>query len=293
MALEELASVELHSVSDTIDFVKSSAIRMYHRNTNAMSLYRGQSNYTWHLEPGVYRDNHFQFESVYIKELERIRPLEFANYSNFEKLVKMQHYGLPTRLLDVTSNPLVALYFACESQFETDGAFYYFSTPTFWEDNWAVQIVTDYIMEPTNYLNDFVSKEILRLPEVLKNSRDAFETVFHSLAVPAHAILPKKSNQRIQQQSGAFLLFGMSYNRPTPNEYRSDYIQYCKLNMKEEESICPIIKKIRIPAQYKRSILEELDLLNINKGVLFPELEYQAKNVVQYVSQKLCFPKKD
>ena len=33
----------------------------------------------------------------------------------------MQHYGSPTRLLDITANPLVGLYFACESHFEIDG----------------------------------------------------------------------------------------------------------------------------------------------------------------------------
>lgn len=287
MAIEELITTDVSSVTDIIAFVKTNAMRAYHPNVNDFSLYRGQSDYEWSLLPSIYRNNQFQYESIYIKELERIQPDEFAGYDNFSKLVKMQHYGLPTRLLDVTLNPLVALYFACAQNFDTDGAFYYFSTPTFWQDNWAVQIVADYAADHLNYMKDLIARERRRLQDYVSADQKVKEAIIHALGVPGHAVLPQSSNRRIQQQSGAFILFGMTFKKIKPNEFPSGYMPYCELDETNNSLICPVIKKIRIPAQYKKNILAELDLLTINEGYLFPELEYQAKNVAQYVKNRI------
>lgn len=45
----------------------------------------------------------------------------FDNLSALETLAHMQHYGGPTRLLDVTYNPLIALWFAVEQKFDASG----------------------------------------------------------------------------------------------------------------------------------------------------------------------------
>lgn len=57
-------------------------------------------------------NEHIAFRSLVAKH-----PSEFAEFTSaIEYLVKMQHYKLKTRLLDITSNALVALYFACTTE---------------------------------------------------------------------------------------------------------------------------------------------------------------------------------
>ena len=277
-------------ISDVLVFANDNARLMLHNTTNDMSWYRGQSDYEWHLAPAVFRNNRFRNETIYVKELERLRPEEFVGQRSFEKLVKMQHYGLPTRLLDITSNPLVALFFACSSNRTKDGSLYYFASPTFWDDNWAINLIADYVFDPISCLQDLLEREDKRLPDskaqLAQNERE--QLLIHTLTVPAHAVIPKITNQRLKQQQGGFLVFGMSIEDITSSQsigtYGNRYISFRKLDAEKESSICPVIKKLRIPADRKGPILKELRLLGIDEAFLFPELEHQANYVVEKVS---------
>lgn len=80
-------------------------------------FYRGQP-VDKPLIPNAFRDQCFiDNESDIYNEIVNKKPGEFTNCKcTFDYLVKMQHYNIPTRLLDITTNPLVALYFACSGE---------------------------------------------------------------------------------------------------------------------------------------------------------------------------------
>lgn len=76
-------------------------------------FFRGQSNSKWDVKPNIFREDKLESEHLVIEQARRQNPDEFKQCSDsYELLTKLQHYGLGTRLLDVTLNPLVALYFA-------------------------------------------------------------------------------------------------------------------------------------------------------------------------------------
>jgi len=62
----------------------------------------------------IFRGGRDRYEKKYYYEAITRFPQEFEGLSSIDRLAKMQHYGWPTRLLDFTRKPLVALYFACE-----------------------------------------------------------------------------------------------------------------------------------------------------------------------------------
>lgn len=94
-----------------------------------INLFRGQST-NKPLLPSICRDkptfNTTEIEKKMLEDFKRRSPLLITkNFeSDWEWLVYAQHFGLKTRLLDWTSNPLVALWFACQNQYEMKNSSY-------------------------------------------------------------------------------------------------------------------------------------------------------------------------
>lgn len=90
------------SVKQFVDEITS--LRRERPADNAQQwFFRGQKNSGWDVRPNVFREDNLATEHLLIDRAQRQNPIEFRECTNnFEILTKLQHYGLGTRLLDVT-----------------------------------------------------------------------------------------------------------------------------------------------------------------------------------------------
>ena len=112
---------EINSVSDLSQILQA----LGEPKEGHTRFFRGHADKDWQMLPSIYRAKHLiENEDKIIKDALTYCPDDFAPSDTlFEKLVKLQHYGYSTRLLDLTANALVALYFAAwnEQHYKKDG----------------------------------------------------------------------------------------------------------------------------------------------------------------------------
>lgn len=206
--------------------------------------YRGQADARWELLPGYLRLSKAPSEATLLKRFKQSAAMliDMTPQQSFDWLFLLQHYGVPTRLLDWSESPLVALYFAVEdSTSNVDGALWQLRPSAL---NKNAHINNE---DEDDYIPSFEDEELsgYSVESLSQNRR---------LQLLPVATIATRNNARIQAQLGVFTIH---HREQIPIERVGDSSH---------------IVKYTIPATEKEKIARQLRVLGISRFQLFPEL---------------------
>ena len=281
MPMQKFKDIEVRNLSEFISFIQTiKDVECKGDDNQVISFkqkgvyYRGQPDIKQELRPGLFRkkdgNNIVGKEYELLQQAQRIAYYELSKCNTYtEKLIILQHYGLLTRLLDITFNPLIALYFACLDCFdkkEANGVVYCGHINDTSQD--AVETVSKMAFLLKDYNTEF-SLEVLRkyLP-----SNENESVLLKSLCMP-HYVYPPLNNSRITSQNGAFLIAPF-LKKDRDNNFIK--IREYEFEIGNGDKLFYNNRAI-IPYDKKNTILEELTEFGIDEGSIYPELDYKLR----------------
>ena len=314
---EELGPIfapETESISNEITEVRGLLVELENLHERIMNryrdefvvppriFYRGHAVHTWELTPTVLRmhaSDRADAESQMLTEFISNNPNEFmGDMSLLSQLVKAREFGLPTRLLDVSSDPLVALFFAVanDKHDQCDASLHLFGVPhwmmrPFNSDSVAVICAYSRLRSTDQRLlvgdtgpiilvdkySDLASGHTrLRWGEVMdrivgeitKEGRGFSDRIDPFDLFRVFVVVPKIDERRLRTQSGAFLLsaFHESFEPERVLETMPNVPMYDHF-------------ELTIKAAAKPGIRDELERLNITRESLLSSLEVSAEEI--------------
>lgn len=262
-------------------------------------VFRGLT-YDRELFPTVFRDL-----SGKMKDYNDLREYENELYSEYNRysiqylpyyesladwLAIAQHFGLKTRLIDWTYNPLVALFFAVNNE-ETEVDSYILSA----EKKYTINEFF-YFSETTSQSDEFTNKRMWQIRKNLSWIDTHFE-------FPSYCNFPKNDEQsevfykNVRQKKEICFL---ETNNANPRIIAQEGIfQLCRFSTSDtcsstiEQIENNLIDEIRnnihriyvIPYSIKSHLRDLLNNLNINTPKLFPDLE----NICKFINSKSLY----
>ena len=248
-------------IKDLNDFVKK-IIKIYNNTAHSKHLFfRGLSKNSFELLPSVFRKNYNE-KDIFL-DFMQYAPENNITYDFIKDadkvLTEMQHYGLPTRLLDWSVNPLIALFFACNENEEEDGKVYIF-------DPWKYNSLISNYSVPKNHEINIYARSLLvynwNLTEINKHINDKYLVKCNNSLDEPFAYIAQFTNKRKVNQRGCFLIFGKNktpFDKVVKAENCLDYL---------------IIDKAA-----KKNILSQLNMFYINDYTVFPDYNGMEKMI--------------
>ena len=211
--------------------------------------YRGQRKAEWPLAPGEYRYPFFiNTDEIRCEFMLRAKPLlKREPRTDWEWYFLMQHYGLPTRLLDWTEGSLIGLHFALRQDTGASDSAVWVLDPwslNEWSTKKADLVITGSDFEPDPVAGKYLGR------------------VFGKLTLPHRpiAVVPPYDSPRITAQRATFTIHGS----------RSEGL---------EEQFSKRLAKIVVPRDKALQIRRHLRSVGISEFTLFPDLDGLCRDI--------------
>ena len=271
VATGELMPVALPSKNITTLHDFTAEVEKYIGSTlESMAWYRGCGKATYLLQPGLYRHTNItdaskllEQDSLMISRFKQrcIPYLPHRVNDIWEYLFLMQHFGVPTRLLDWTENPYVALYFALEKagrSKDSSGGYIYHEDAAVW------------LMDPPAWNRTVFSyqgykKGVLSLSDSLIDGYSPAAQP-HSMNSDPAAMYGAHNISRIVAQKGVFTMFGKNSSSMESLFANGGFPPAC-------------LNKLVIPKGAIASLRAAILAVGITESVVFPDLDGLSREI--------------